>query len=382
VRTASRLLVAAPLALTLSSPPIRAAEPSREQIDSLRTQIQATVKTREQLEQEQEQARKDLQQQELELAQATSRLEQLREQLHQSRQRLTELTQRADTELNALNAQREWLAHVIRAQYLSGEKDTIKLLLRQSDTGRLQRVMTYHEIITRKRIQTVADATKSLGDTRLVAESVRLESSRLQSLTAEQTRAAEEIKALRAAREKTIATLGAQISETNRSLEALRADKRALEKLLYSLPSTPPKAVGADTKDPATAKGLADRKGRLPWPVDGKISNPFTDGANAERHHGVYIAAETGKPVNAIEAGIVRFADWFQGFGLLVIIDHGDGYISLYGHNQTLATRTGDTVRAGQAIAAVGNTGGQGHSGLYFAIRHNGRPQDPAEWCH
>lgn len=359
------------------------ADPSREDIESLRTQIREAVKSREQLQAEHEQAQKDLQQQELELAAATQRLTELRDQSAASQQRMKELTQRSDAELNALNTQRDWLARVIRAQYLSGEEDAIKLLLRQDDPARVQRLLTYHEIITRKRLQSVAVAAKSLNDTRLVAENVRLESERLQSLTAQQTRTMEEIRTLRAAREKTVATLNTQIAATTETLQKLRAEKRALEKLLYSLPATPA-APAKDGAAPATSTGvgLQASKGKLPWPVKGKLSNPFMDaGSDGERHHGVTIAADTGLPVNAIEGGIVRFADWFQGFGLLVIVDHGDGFISLYGHNQSLDTKTGDTVKAGQVIARVGNSGGQGRSGLYFAIRHNGKPLNPADWC-
>jgi murein hydrolase activator len=387
VQRASRKSLAALLALTLS-PAATAADPSREDIDSLRTQIRQTVKSRKQLQADYQQAQQDLQQQELELAAATRRLTELRDQSAASQQRMKELTQRSDVELNALNTQRDWLARILRAQYLSGEEDAIKLLLRQDDPARVQRILSYHEIVTRKRMQSVAVAAKSLNDTRLVAENVRLESERLRSLTAQQARTIEQIKTLRAAREKTIATLNTQIAETNQSLEKLRADKRALEKLLYSLPSspaassTPAREGEVATAPPSSGSGLQAKKGKLPWPVKGKLSNPFTDaGGGAERHHGVYIAADAGLPVDAIEGGIVRFADWFQGFGLLVIIDHGDGFISLYGHNQSLGTKSGDSVKAGQVIAQVGNSGGQGKSGLYFAIRHNGKPLDPSDWC-
>jgi murein hydrolase activator len=384
VQRASRNILAALVALTLSTA-APGADPSREDIDSLRTQIRQAVKSREQLQGEHEQAQKDLQQQELELAAATRRLTELREQSAASQQRMKELTQRSDAELSALNTQRDWLARVLRAQYQSGEEDAITLLLRQDDPARVQRILTYHEIVTRKRLQSVAVAAKSLNDTRLVAENVRLESERLQSLSAQQARTMEEIRALRAAREKTIATLNTQIAATTESLEKLRAEKRGLEKLLYSLPSTQP-APATNGAPPATTAstgtGLQARKGKLPWPVKGALSNPFTDqGSDGERHHGVTIAADAGLPVGVIEAGIVRFADWFQGFGMLVIVDHGDGFISLYGHNQSLDTKTGDSVKAGQVIARVGNSGGQGKSGLYFAIRHNGKPLDPADWC-
>ena len=124
-------------------------------------------------------------------------------------------------------------------------------------------------------------------------------------------------------------------------------------------------------------------KGKLPWPVVGKPSNRFGRYRNGTslRWQGLTIPSTEGNRVEAIHSGRIVFADWLRGSGLLVIIDHGDGYMSLYAHNQSLLKEIGDWVNPGDTIATVGNSGGQQRSGLYFEIRHNGKPTDPKRWC-
>jgi len=129
---------------------------------------------------------------------------------------------------------------------------------------------------------------------------------------------------------------------------------------------------------------FASARGKLPWPVNGRLLARFgeTRGDDARtKWDGVMISASSGSQVHAVHGGRVVFADWLRGAGLLVILDHGNGYLSLYGHNQSLLKKPGDVVKAGEAISTVGTSGGQDTPALYFAIRQQGRPTDPSQWC-
>ena len=129
---------------------------------------------------------------------------------------------------------------------------------------------------------------------------------------------------------------------------------------------------------------FASARGKLPWPGDGRLVARYgtpRGGDARTKWDGVLIGAAAGSQVRAVHGGRVVFADWLRGAGLLVILDHGNGYLSLYGHNQSLLKNAGDVVKAGDPIATVGSSGGQDASALYFAIRQNGRPSDPAQWC-
>jgi septal ring factor EnvC (AmiA/AmiB activator) len=377
-RIATRLLVA--VLLLLGFPFTAAEDAKRKELDDLRTRIRDTVTDRQRLQSDADNAKTDLRTQELALAEAERRLTEIRQTIIEKYKRLEAVTEQSTTELSALASERERLAQLLRAHYALGREDSLKLVLSQEDPQRLSRILTYHDLHTRARVQQVAAAGKRLRDSALIAESTRLEMEKLQYLENEQGALVEKVRRLRAAREQTIAAIAGKISERNRALEQLREDKRALEKLLYSLPGD---AVGTAPSVPG-GKGIKDQKGELAWPTTGHVVREFDDTASTDSElplHGVLIEASPGSSVRAVSDGRVAFADWFQGFGLLLIIDHGDDYISLYGHNQSLARKAGDSVKRGEVIATVGDSGGQQRSGLYFAIRHRGKPLDPVLWC-
>ena len=172
--------------------------------------------------------------------------------------------------------------------------------------------------------------------------------------------------------------LAAQEAEKQRQREALAAKDDA--------PSKPKSIPGPLVSSSGETFGgaFSSARGKLPWPVNGRLLARFGEtrgGDSRTKWDGVMISASPGSQVRAVHGGRVVFADWLRGAGLLVILDHGNGYLSLYGHNQSLLKSAGDVVKAGEAISTVGNSGGQDSSGLYFAIRQQGRPSDPAQWC-
>lgn len=379
LHTGARLLL---LTVLLSLPvPGTTAEDKHRELEQLRTRIRDAVTEKKRLESDIGKARDDLRRKELALAEANGRLAELRLAIAEKRTRLEALTTESANDTGTLAAERDRLARILRAHYAMGRQQRLKLALNLDDPERFGRLLTFHDMVARARTEQVSAAGRRLQNTTLIAENIRLETEKLEFLEAEQRRLIDNIDQLREARKQTVAALSSELKEQNQALRELRADKRALEKLLYSLPAVAEPAVQSA---PSAGYGLAAAKGRLPWPTAGRVTRSFTDRPNNDSElppHGVLIEAAAGTAVHAIGGGRVRFADWFQGFGLLLIIDHGGGYMSLYGHNQSLNKKSGDNVQEGEVIAAVGDSGGQQASGLYFAIRHNGKPLDPAQWC-
>ena len=169
------------------------------------------------------------------------------------------------------------------------------------------------------------------------------------------------------------------IDSEGKQLSQLRKDERALKRILKSLTDLLSDIPGSLTN----VKSFGQLKGQLPWPSGGKLTTRFgtARGDSGKRWSGVIIGTQRGDDVRAIARGRVAFSDWLRGYGLLLILDHGDGYMSLYGHNESVYRDTGEWVESGQVIASVGDSGGQHHTGLYFEIRRDGKPINPVKWC-
>ena len=157
------------------------------------------------------------------------------------------------------------------------------------------------------------------------------------------------------------------------------ANEKQLERVLNVITESMPEIL----TEPGEHKAFASLKGKLYWPALGTVRALFGKPRKVAKikWNGVIIKARRGNNVRAISHGRVAYADWLRGYGLLIIIDHGDGYMSLYGHNEDIRKETGDWVEEGEIIGSVGNTGGQAKTGLYFEIRHNGKPTNPKIWC-
>lgn len=214
----------------------------------------------------------------------------------------------------------------------------------------------------------------------------------IEETLARQAREAEEArqKALIAAREAEAEAQRQREREQQRQREALaRNERESRREAQAETEPTPPRPV--QPAGPAVSSGgatyggaFAEARGKLPWPINGRLLARFGEARGDDersRWDGVMISATAGSQVRAVHGGRVVFADWLRGSGLLVILDHGNGYLTLYGHNQSLLKEAGDIVKAGEAIATAGNSGGQDTAALYFAIRQQGRPSDPAQWC-
>jgi len=218
----------------------------------------------------------------------------------------------------------------------------------------------------------------TLADLERTTAEKRLAQQRLERLITDRKRKRKRLAADEARRKVLVANLDESLKDKQVRLKAAMENERQLSALIQRLGREKP-----SVRQRVIRGVFAEQKGQLLWPVDGKIVAKFGHRRNREglRWNGVTINAASGVPVLAVYSGKVVFADWLRGFGLLLILDHGSGYMSLYGHNQSLYKSVGDEVVQGEEIASVGMSGGLVKPALYFEIRHNGRPEDPQKWC-
>jgi septal ring factor EnvC (AmiA/AmiB activator) len=299
--------------------------------------------------------------------------------LRRQKRQLAELeADRADARLKLDNHQSS-LERQIRAAYAMGRQEKVKILLNQQDPAVVSRVMVYYDYFNAARISQMERIEESLRELRRIEREIEQEELRLQQLQAKNNNERQQLEAAQRGRQEIVADLNRQLKDQGQELNNLKDDESQLTSLISNL-----QQVLSDLPlDPAAHEPFRSRKGKLPWPSKGQLVASFGTRREVGKltWDGVMIAAPEGRDVHAIHHGRVAFADWLRGFGLLLIIDHGDGFMSLYGHNQSLFKETGEWVEPGEVVAQVGSSGGRTHSGIYFGIRHNGEPQNPKTWC-
>lgn len=288
---------------------------------------------------------------------------------------------RLDAELTQLLAdsaeQRAQLASALEATYLAGADSQLKLLLNQQDPATAQRMLVYFEAFNAEKLAQINRWRQTL----LALESTRNEVAATTEQL-EQTRADLEnrqagLLAHQQQRQRLIDQLIADMSVRSEELSQLRQDQADLQALVDQINN----AI-VDIPETADLMPFADARGRMPWPLNGAVLASFgqTYSNGQLRRQGLIIAAEPGTAVRAIHPGRVVFADWLRGSGNLVVVDHGNAYLSLYAHNQQLTKQAGDWVNRGEALALSGHDAGNGQAGLYLEIRRNSQPQNPADW--
>jgi septal ring factor EnvC (AmiA/AmiB activator) len=244
-------------------------------------------------------------------------------------------------------------------------------------------MFTYYDYFQRARAGRIQALGANLAQLAAVEQSIRDENGRLEALRGEYRRQAAALGAGQAERKRVLAALDREIASKGSELERMRGNEQRLGRLLESLREAmariPPKPP-APTRTPALP--FHRSKGKLPWPVAGRVAHRYGTSRQVGdlTWQGIVIRAPEGREVRAVARGRVAFADWLRGYGMLVILDHGKDYLSLYGYNQALYAEAGDWVEAGERIAGVGASGGQRASGLYFEIRRKSRPVNPLGW--
>jgi len=312
---------------------------------------------------------------EVSVADARDELARLRRERGGRLARLAELARDKAGREAALGAEQRELASELRSAYLIGREEPLKLLLNQEDPARAGRMFAYYSYFGRARAGRIARIEEHVAGIAALETQLRDEEARLATLETQQKEQLARLEAARAERSGALAALEAESRTRAAALEQLRQEQAGLEKLVRDLK----RALDQYPVDGKAA--FAKLRGKLAWPVAGRLVARFGSArAGAIKWDGVMIATERGAPVRSIASGRIAYADWLPGLGLLVIVDHGDHYLSLYGHNDQLYKAVGERVAPGDTIAAAGDSGGRSRTELYFEIRRNGKPVDPAPW--
>jgi murein hydrolase activator len=368
---------AAILALVLVAPAFTANETGKTeaQLQAVQAEIERVRRQVSRDQVERDHLARELRDAELSAGDLRASLEKLRrERAEHAARRVTLANEKAGHQ-NALQRERTALSGQMRTAYMIGSEEPLKLLLNQKDPARAGRIFAYYNYFGRARadqIGRIANHVKRIDELEAALESEDRELAFLE----EQRRS--ELSRLNQAREKrgaVLASLKNQSASRMQNLERLKRQKSGLEKLLRDLKRTIDR-FPIDAKDT-----FARLRGKLSWPVRGRVTARFGESrAGGVKWDGLMVATDRGADVHAVSNGRVVYADWLPGLGLLAIVDHGEGYLSLYGHNDRLYKAVGERVAAGDSIAAAGDSGGRDRPEVYFEIRKGGRPLDPRPW--
>ncbi len=336
---------------------------------------------------------------------AADQLKQSGKAMSEAHRALFELAQRRralEAELGAIEkrqalaragaAEQEALAaKLLRLQYEQGAPDRLRLALEGRDAATAARHLAYYGYIQRGRAEVIAGLRRKAEELAALEEDARARRDELAANEAEQARETRRLEKERAQRAAVVARLAGEIAKGRREIGRLKRDEarlsRLVEEIARALAARPragkPRGETVDRVPDASiaARPFATLKGRLRLPVRGELMNHY-GGAREESGtwKGLFIRAVTGETVRAVADGRVVYADWLRGFGNLLILDHGAGFMSLYGYNEGLLRQVGETVRAGDPVASVGASGSSAESGLYFELRRDGKPFDPLKW--
>ena len=400
---------------------------TQQQLEATRQDIGELKKLLGKLQEEKSGAQKDLRSTETEIGKLEKQVEALQQELKKSEGELLRL----DSEKKKLNSakveQQRLIAIQARAAYQGGRQEYLKLLLNQQNPEKFARTLTYYDYLSQARLAQLKGFNETLRQLANVESDINSQQAQLLTQKSSLDSQRAELDKVRTERQQVLAKINADVKNRDQKLQAREQDQADLAKVLKTIEETlarqareaeearqkaliaqqeaekkrqreaesvatdaPRKVVkstpGALVSSAGVSYGgpFSQARGKLPWPVDGRLLARFGESRGDDaraKWDGVMISANAGTQVHAVHGGRVVFADWLRGAGQLVILDHGNGYLSLYGHNQTLLKSAGDIVKAGDVISTVGNSGGQATPALYFAIRQQGRPSDPAQWC-
>jgi murein hydrolase activator len=374
---------------------------AQQELRELRSRIDAIQKNLEQAEGSKSEVADALAASERAISEANRAISELGQKSQAATAKAAEIRREIAATENALSMQRKALSKMLYRQYITGRPEGLAVVLNGRDPNAIARELHYLTYVARARSELMSSLGSNVRRLAELEDEAAQEVVKLEAIAMEQQRQRVKLEAEKSARSKVLARISHDIQRQRRKIGTLKQDEarltRLIEQLARAIARAPRPRAGSGRKAESPARlrnervpepmegldgAFARLRGRLALPVRGELANRFgsprQDGAMAWK--GLFIAAPGGETVRAIADGRVVFADWLRGFGNLLIIDHGDSYMSLYGYNETLYRQVGDLIRGGDRIAAVGNTGGHQDSGLYFEMRHEGRPFDPMTW--
>jgi septal ring factor EnvC (AmiA/AmiB activator) len=350
---------------------------AKQKLDQVRAEIKKITEAQRQTSEQHGGAVSALREQELKVSAASKELRALDVQLASQQTKLDKLQHDRDALDVKLKDQREALAALVRSAYAMGHGEELKLLLAQERIDDVSRMLTYYHYFEQARVGEIDGLLKDLDALAKVQSAIEKETAELQTTRDQRIAQSRQFEDERTQRAKVLDELDATLKDQHTRLAALGKDEKSTLDLIAKL-----RDIFADIpKQLVGAEPFGQLRGRLNWPIRGEVLSGFGAHENGDQvSAGLLIAAKEGSDVHAVSHGRVVYADWLRGYGLLLIVDHGDGYLSLYGYNEALLKDVGDWVDAGDAVATSGDSGGRKSPGLYFELRYQGKAIDPRIW--
>ena len=361
----------------------------QDELDNLRQRIINLQQELEKTSESKSEAADALRESERAISNSNRKLAELEAQQREAGETLGQLQQHGRQLEKDMQAQQTLLGKLLYQQYLGGKQEYLKMLLNNRDPNQMAREIQYYEYIARSRADWLQTLRANLDQLHTVADQTRQKSEEIAALQAEQVSQKETLEKDKRTHQQVLKKIALQLKQQRREIGRLQRDENRLAQLVQKLSRmlAQPKGKGVFSNnnlpdDRFDGSPFEQLRGKVTLPVKGDVSNKFGSARpdSTVLWKGLFLRAAANQPVKAVAAGRVVFADWLRGFGNLLILDHGKGYMSLYGNNETLYKQVGDVLRGGDIIAAVGNSGGNEESGLYFELRHEGQPMDPMKW--
>lgn len=374
----NKLFAACLIALLLSfCIPVSAAQEkaTEAQIGSLKKSISELVNTLGALKGERKSVQQALRRSDKSIGELAQEILRLNNQLQGAEARLKQLKQKKAPLLKSLKQEATSLEQQLRQQYKTGTQPRLQLLLTQRDPEQISRMLQYYDRINQTLSQRLQNFREGLIELEQAENDIRSAQQGIFDRRDLLKARSGDLDSVRKERRVVLSKLEKKLSSGSQQLKSLQADQQRLEQLLTQIRSSIEKiSLGGNERS------FRELKGRLPWPAKGRLSRQFGSMSSGIRYQGILLAQRSGQPVKAIHHGRVVFSDWLRGYGLLTIVDHGGGYMSLYGHNESLMRDVGEWVSAGDQLATVGSSGGSTQPGLYFALRYKGNSTNPLKW--
>ncbi|HSQ03514.1 MAG TPA: peptidoglycan DD-metalloendopeptidase family protein [Burkholderiales bacterium] len=394
IRLLAQLLFLCTLLLVSGAPAVAAPSPAaaKEELRQLRERIESLQRELTSAQESKSEVADALRASERAISDANRTLRELSVQSQAATDRLGDLQTQTRQGEEKMYRQQRLLGELLYRRYLAGTPEPLRLLLSGESPNRIARELYYYAHISRARADLITRMRENLARLRVLTAEAEQQAANLAAIAAEQALQKRRLEREKRTRSQLLARISRDIQRQRREFGTLKRDENRLTRLIERLgrimARTPPPRPQPHLRNErlpdrsSETSAFAQLKGRLALPVRGELTNrygsPRSDGGVVWR--GLFIAARAGEAVHAVASGQVVFADWLRGFGNLLILDHGDGYMSLYGCNETLYKQVGQEIKAGETIAAVGNSGGGTDSGLYFELRYQGKPFDPLTW--
>jgi len=349
----------------------------KQQLTLLRERMQSVEKNIALTQQSKTKEERELKQLDKRLSESSKKLRYLNGKLGKANNKIKQLHGQQITLKEGINAQQLLLAEQLKSAYLMGKQQRVKMLLNQQQPDRMSRVMQYFDYFNQARLDNVKTLEADIKQLLIVEEQIEGEKRELASFVAAKQAENTRLAVSKKQRKVILTQLSKEIKSSAQELAELKENEKRLTNLLASIRQAINDIPVLSQKN----KPFKSLKGQLSWPIKGSIRNRFGSARKSGRYDGVVIAASEGTTIRSISHGRVVYADWLRGYGLLIIVDHGSNYMSLYAFNEGLYKEVGDWVETGETIATVGVSGGQQKAGLYFSIRKNGKPVNPIHWC-